>query len=105
MVLPKSGAGQGGFPLSRASAGRSAGKNCRSWRKVRAHGSAQDVEMALSSMLRRWLQRNSDLRALDALGPDARQGLASDLGITEPALCRIAANGPGASEELPKLLE
>jgi hypothetical protein len=61
--------------------------------------------MALSSMLRGWLQRSSDLRALDALGPDARQGLASDLGITEPALCRIAANGPGASEELPKLLE
>lgn len=61
--------------------------------------------MALLSMLRRWLQRHSDLRALDDLGSDARQSLARDLGITEPALRRFAANGPRAVEELGNLLE
>ena len=61
--------------------------------------------MAFSKNLRGWRQRISDLRALDALGLDARQGLARELGIAESTLRALAARGPAASAELERLLK
>jgi Family of unknown function (DUF6455) len=61
--------------------------------------------MGFWNNLRGWRQRMSDLRALDALGPEARQGLARELGIAESTLRALAARGPAASAELERLLK
>jgi hypothetical protein len=60
--------------------------------------------MAFLTSFRSWVQRQKDLRALDALGSEGRRDIAQDLSLSESTLCGLASRGTGASEELPKML-
>ena len=60
--------------------------------------------MVFFSSFRSWVERQKDLCALDALGTEGRRDIAQDLSLSESTLCGLAARGPSASAELPKML-
>jgi hypothetical protein len=60
--------------------------------------------LALFSIFRGWLKRQADMRALEALGPEGRREIAQDFSLSESTLSGLAARGPSAADQLPKIL-
>lgn len=61
--------------------------------------------MALFSIFRRWLKRQADMRALEALGPEGRREIAADFSLSDATLSGLTARGPTAADQLPKMLQ
>lgn len=60
--------------------------------------------MTLASMIRQWQERWATAREWEALDPGERQTLARDIGVSEELLANLAARGPEAAAELPRLM-
>jgi len=61
--------------------------------------------MSFLSSVRAWINRQSDLRALESMGAEGRRDIAQDLNVSASTLCELARRGDSASEELPRMLE
>jgi hypothetical protein len=61
--------------------------------------------MGIAAVLEGWWSDRITAREYDALGPQARDALARDAGVSREALDRIVARGPRAGQELPRLLQ
>jgi len=61
--------------------------------------------MELAAIIRQWHSKWTQAHQLDGLGPEQRQALARDIGISEVLLCDLAARGEEAGSELPRLME
>lgn len=60
--------------------------------------------MTLASLIRQWQERRAVAREWEALEPGERQALARDVGVSEELLTSLAARGPEAAAELPRLM-
>ncbi len=60
--------------------------------------------MTLASMIRQWQERRAVMREWEFLDSGERQALARDIGVSEELLTNLAASGPEAAAELPRLM-
>jgi hypothetical protein len=60
--------------------------------------------MTLASMIRQWQERRVVAREWGSLDAGERQALARDIGVSEELLSNLAARGPDAAAELPRLM-
>ncbi|MFI5011537.1 MAG: DUF6455 family protein [Hyphomicrobiales bacterium] len=61
--------------------------------------------MDFSSIVRRWRQRRSNLRELDALGPNGLGVVARDIAVPDDVLYRLVDCGAVEEDLLPRLLQ
>jgi hypothetical protein len=61
--------------------------------------------MGLAATIRQWHSKWLQAHELNALDTEQRQTLARDIGIPEDVLSNLAALGPKAGSELPRLME
>lgn len=61
--------------------------------------------MSLADMIRRWQVTWALGHEFDDLGPEEREALARDVGISVGMLSDLAARGPEAAAELPRLMQ
>jgi len=66
---------------------------------------AMNLAMNLALIIKFWQRTGQRGDALAALPPEERQALARDLGLSDDVLVRVAALGPAAGAELPRLLQ
>jgi hypothetical protein len=63
-----------------------------------------EAVMGLATTIKQWRIDWKRTHELEALGPDGREALARDIGISEDVLGRLVARGPEAGAELPRLM-
>ena len=61
--------------------------------------------MGLATTIKQWQSSWARAHEFAALGQDQREALARDIGVSEDVLTRLAARGPQAGAELPRLME
>ena len=60
--------------------------------------------MSLGEAIKRWQAGRRQTHELDALDRDQREALARDIGVSPEMLAILAARGPAAGQELPRLM-
>ena len=61
--------------------------------------------MGFAATIRKWRSNRAYAHEFDALGPDQREALARDIGVSENVLSGLLARGPHAASELLRLME
>jgi uncharacterized protein YjiS (DUF1127 family) len=64
-----------------------------------------EATMGLAATIRQWRSNRARAHELDALGPDQRDALARDIGVSEDVVVRLVARGAQAGAELPRLMQ
>jgi uncharacterized protein YjiS (DUF1127 family) len=64
-----------------------------------------EANMGLAATIRNWRSNRARAHELDALGPDQREALARDIGVSEDTVVRLVARSAQAGAELPRLMK